>query len=1339
MSCHTLQILILVALTAAACSAQNRSTFVVLEHSPSSLAYDPVRKRLYVAQPSVNQVDIVEMPSGKVSGSISIPRASTVALSPTSDMLLVGTIDWIYAVDPATRQVVNRGALPLTTFGRPSAISRMAVTKSGKVLFGGAILQVWDPRSGYFSSIPGTVLSQGDQSVGLGTTISASYDGSKVIIVSGFGRTHLYDSDTETVKILGSMFGPSFLDVAANHDGSQFAAFETNQLHLYDASFTEIFRMTISSAGFLYSRDGRYLYIATYNGYGRIVLTLDTSTFQVVAQAPGVVLLGAFFNQTGNSFYNAEFYSSQPMAVGEDGILFGAGSFGVAIEDTTNVAGLDSPVPYIGRIFPAQGPTSGGTALTLRGFSFSAPPLSVHFGTPAAATVASLQSSEILTAASPPSEQSGPVNVKANFASGWFALSPNGFTYGPHILYLLTSGGPSTGGTTVKIIGYGFDFSPALIQVTVGGQPATIVNVSRDAPNTLSPNGFSNQFGQHPYHLIEVITPSGIPGEADVTISTPAGSTTATRAFVYLKTSTVIPYAGELATPTYDWLRGRVYFSDPPAGKVVALDIATRQFLPMFFSAGAGPGRSSLTPDGGKLVVANQGERSISIFNPDNPQDSTKVEVIQNGPSSDFIIYGLATTALNKVFVVPLDRRFNVACSMPVLKVDLGTLQVTQNAFPSCLHEAPHLSSSRDGTKVFMVGRNSTGGPVKAWNAETDSFIERYLPSIFEGFRNDVAASADGNMFVGELDVIDSELRLRSRLHPPSSFFYIDPFTFRRGMRLNASGSLAYVPREHGYVDQHNARTGKLLRRIKMPAEFYLSPTLGGYDDPPLMTVDDSGRTIYGVAETGAMVIELADVPLALGSISPAVDVPEGGAVARIRGSGFRPDSIVSFGAQDLVTTFIDENTLQVTTPAHPVGRVSVSTRNPNGDSATMYAEFRYTPPAAVPSIISVTPSQITLPAASFVLRGLNFIPESQVLWNSIPLPTEVKDSTELSAYHNQLVAVTTGTSQLTVKNPPPGGGTSSVAVQVFNPAAGVTFIYPDSLRAGSPSFSLRFNPTNLLPQTKLYFNDVEIPYGTIGGFNAWVDQSLIAAPGEYVVRAENPPPVLGSGASMIFRVLPASPDIGFEPGSPPWNTLVYGVKRMELRAKNYGTLAFQITQASATPPYHVVSASCSNAIEPGQTCIFTLEFRPTTVGTHNGTFNLTGNAFVYPQPLVGSAIDLVLSLQRPPRSPRSSGSSANAREYLIPFTLSLGIPYEGSIEIRCTSLSLTGTCAPVSPKSQPKGHDGVSQGGIRWLPSPRAGRLRSTNRAIFAMTVTGEFGSRTFKVDIDPRAFSLQ
>jgi hypothetical protein len=1327
---------------AAVAGAQNRSTFVSLEHSPTSLAYDPVRKLVYAAQPFVNEVDVIDVPSGRVVDRIRIPLASEVALSPASDVLFVGTrSDFIYAIDTVSRRVTKRGVVPPAVFG-PTGINRMAATKSGKVLFGGGVLMQWDSNTGLFKQYNNAYLIFPEDYFGR-VTISRSGDGSKVLVSTGYSQTYVYDSDSDTIQIFGSLYGPTFYNVAVNHDGSQFAAHESDQLHFYDASFNEIHKITMNPAGFVYSRDGRYLYVATYNSYGRVILTIDTASFQVVGQAPGVVLLATRYNDVGGNFYETQLFDSLPMAAGDDGLIFGPSSLGFAIEDTGHVPGLNSPAPYFGRVFPAQGPMSGGTAVTIKGLSFAAPPTSIQFG-PAASTGANVQSSGIMTTTSPSSAQSGPVNLKANFASGWFAVSPHGFTYGPHILYLLTSGGPATGGTTVKIIGYGFDFNPALIQVTFGGQSAAVVSVSRDAPNALKHNGFSIQFGQYPYHLLEVITPSGAPGEADVTISTPAGATTAPRAFAYLKTSTVVPYGGELATPTYDWLRGRVYFSDPPAAKVVALDIATRQFLPITFSAGAVAGRSSLTPDGSKLVVANEGERSISVFNPDLPQSSAKVEVIQNGQNSNFFIYGLATTALNKAFVVPLDKSYSASCRMPVMQVDLSTLQVTQNSFPACLYDPPHLSSSRDGTKVFMVGRSNSGGPVRVWHAGTDSFSERQLPSSFQGFRSDVAASADGNMIVGDLDVIDSELKLRNRLYRPSSFFYVDPFTFERGMRLNASGSLAYVPREHGYVDQHNARTGELLRRIKMPAEFYVSPALGAHDDPPVMTVDDSGRTIYGVSQAGAMVVELADVPLALGSISPPVDEPVGGRVSTIRGSGFRPDTVASFGGEDLDTVFVDENTLQVTTLAHPPGQVSVSVRNPNGDSATMHAEFRYADASGIPSITSVSPNEINTRGATFVIQGQNFVLDSQVFWNGVPLPTEYKGPAELTAYHTNLVAIPLGTSQLTVKNPPPGGGVSApAAVEVMNPAPSVGVEYPLQAIAGGPSFYLRFRGYDFMPGTKVYWNDVEVPFGGNFTYEALIDASLIAQPGTAIIRAVNPPPVLGTGTSATFTVVPASPAawLGLSDFFPFYNTLIFGSKSGTLMVHSSGSAVFNLSGAIVSGPFAITGTTCGDSLPPGQHCAYTVEFRPVSLGEHVGTFAVTGNASVLPMQLIGTGIDVALALQRPKRPSRHLATSGAAKEVVFPFSLTSNSAESATVKVTCTAPRLRGSCETNAPSYEIGGRSTSREVMVRWAPAPkRASRLRAApvdfSPVSLTLVLSGKWGNRSIQVNVDPALY---
>jgi hypothetical protein len=121
---------------------------------------------------------------------------------------------------------------------------------------------------------------------------------------------------------------------------------------------------------------------------------------------------------------------------------------------------------------PSEGLNAGGTAATLSGHNF-ATSVQIKFGTQMASD-ASVASSTVIHATAPPNAASGAVNVTAYFPSGWLALAPDAFSYGPQVLQVLPNAGKPAGGDIVQIYGYGFGSDATKVGVTIGGASSTI-------------------------------------------------------------------------------------------------------------------------------------------------------------------------------------------------------------------------------------------------------------------------------------------------------------------------------------------------------------------------------------------------------------------------------------------------------------------------------------------------------------------------------------------------------------------------------------------------------------------------------------------------------------------------------------------------------------------------------------------------------------------------------------------------------------------------------------------------------------------------------------------------
>jgi hypothetical protein len=93
------------------------------------------------------------------------------------------------------------------------------------------------------------------------------------------------------------------------------------------------------------------------------------------------------------------------------------------------------------------------------------------------------------------------------------------------------------------------------------------------------------------------------------------------------------------------------------------------------------------------------------------------------------------------------------------------------------------------------------------------------------------------------------------------------------------------------------------------------------------------------VTTSGLTIVQLANVPLGIGSIAPASGAA-GGASGTIRGSGFQSTTKAALGGKQASVTFKDMNTLSIVTPALSPGPQQLVLVNPDGESVALNAAF---------------------------------------------------------------------------------------------------------------------------------------------------------------------------------------------------------------------------------------------------------------------------------------------------------------------------------------------------------------------------------------------------------------
>ncbi len=177
-----------------------------------------------------------------------------------------------------------------------------------------------------------------------------------------------------------------------------------------------------------------------------------------------------------------------------------------------------APPPVIDGLSPSEGPTTGGTPVTISGTGLTAGGSNptVTFGS-LAATQVSCTSSTSCTATSPEVSAVGPVTVTVSNVDGPSTPAATGadiFTYNlplPTLSAVSPSTGPVAGDTLVTLTGTGFG-TTADTTVTFGTAP----NAATVSPDSVNASGTS----------LTVTTPADLAGTYELVVTTPAGSTT---------------------------------------------------------------------------------------------------------------------------------------------------------------------------------------------------------------------------------------------------------------------------------------------------------------------------------------------------------------------------------------------------------------------------------------------------------------------------------------------------------------------------------------------------------------------------------------------------------------------------------------------------------------------------------------------------------------------------------------------------------------------------------------------------------------------------------------------
>jgi DNA-binding beta-propeller fold protein YncE len=402
--------------------------------------------------------------------------------------------------------------------------------------------------------------------------------------------------------------------------------------------------------------------------------------------------------------------------------------------------------------------------------------------------------------------------------------------------------------------------------------------------------------------------PSGAPGLTSTEISTPSGTSTIQNAYISVPEK-VVQVTGSLWKLIYDRSRQRLYISNATANRVEVYSLASQQFLTPIPVGNSSHGLA-LTPDGAQLVVANSGDGTVTVVNPDNPLLPTTISL---GPSGSGQPNEIVTTNNGKALVDYVGP----------LQIDLTTHVLT--SFPdNHIYLVQSLAADQQGSTVLCGC-----GTVGLWNPQSGTWYFNLLQGSENG-----AISGDGTTIAQGNYIATPQLTIAGRI-ANWDFTTSGLSITGNSATLNATGSLLYMT-DNGTADSFGTGLQVFDRNHGDLKEWIsLTEPVSNYSLHQI-ALDDTGQNVYILTKSGFTMVNLPFVPMSVAHLAPNTGSALGGTAVTVRGSGFVAGSVVRLNGASVNTQFVDSQTLSIITPALPVGPIQLSVQNPDGQSYSL-------------------------------------------------------------------------------------------------------------------------------------------------------------------------------------------------------------------------------------------------------------------------------------------------------------------------------------------------------------------------------------------------------------------
>ncbi len=727
--------------------------------------------------------------------------------------------------------------------------------------------------------------------------------------------------------------------------------------------------------------------------------------------------------------------------------------------------------PTVSNLSPGNGPTAGGTAVTINGSNFQSG-VSVSFGGTNATSVTLVNSSQLTVVT--PAHATGTVNVVVTNPGPLSATLTNGFTYtdAPLISSINPVSGPTAGAIPVTIFGSNFQSGAT---VSFGGTNSSTVTFINSTQLT-------------------AVSPAHAAGTVNVVVTNPGGqNATLTNAFTYvagLAVTSISPSSGPTSGGTAVTINGSgfqsgatVDFLTPstpagtPATNVVFVNSTTITAV-----------TPASTADVADVRVTNPGGSSATLLS--GYTYFATISVTGVNPGTGTTAGGTNVTITGTSFASGATVAFGGVNAPLVTFVNSGQLNATTPAHAAGPVDV-RVSNLNGDEAILTNGFTYTAPPVVNNVSPNNGSPSGGNVVIINGsaFQSGATATFGGTPATGVTFISSSQLQVTTPAHAPGAVTVqvtnpnaqsgskASAFTYNTAMSvtgispnggLSAGGETVAVTgsgfqaNTTVFFDSESAQGVTLVNSTQLSVVTPSHPT--GFADINVSTPDGQFDALTGSFEFTSGKTQITTPSIA--SISPISGAQNGGTSVTITGVNFVSGAQVRFdGVLANSINVISGGQITCTTPPHAGGTVEVTVTNPDGGTDTLGNSFTY----IGLDLVTLSPPAADIAGGTVItLNGTGFQNGATVLMGGVLAASTFINTTQVQA-----------------TAPPHAAGV--VDVKITNPdastdtlAASLTYANPPGIASLTPDTGLNTGGTTVIIRGVGYQNGATVKFGAL-------------------------------------------------------------------------------------------------------------------------------------------------------------------------------------------------------------------------------------------------------------------